>query len=216
MELNIVSFAYLFLRLAPFVLVSFFSLSSIFNQDFKGVVYLVGLLLTCFVNILVGNLVSFQRPPENERHSLCNMLSLNQGGDVSNLPLGQAVLGYTFSYLLFTIISYGYAKQNIATLIFFPLLILFDMIWNIMHTCYTPIQLIASLILAGSLGALWAYIISLTDSKNLQYFAAVNNKEVCNAPSASMFQCRVYKNGELISKNMSTPYSSNKDTDYNK
>jgi len=214
MDLNIVSFAYLFLRLAPFVLVSFFSLASIFNQDFKGLVYLVGLLLACFINIFIGNVLNFTSP--EEKAPLCNMITLNQGGELSKLPLGQAVFGYTFAYLLYTIISYGYAKQNVATLIFFPLLILFDIYWNYNNTCYTVPQLITSLFLAGLFGALWAYIISLTDSKNLQYFAAVNNKEVCSAPSSSMFQCKVYKNGELISKHLSTPYSSNNDKDYGK
>jgi sulfur-oxidizing protein SoxB len=36
MDFNILAFGYLFLRLAPFVLVCFFSLSSLLNQDFKG------------------------------------------------------------------------------------------------------------------------------------------------------------------------------------
>jgi hypothetical protein len=142
------------------------------------------------------------------------MISLNKGKDISNLPLGQAVFGYTFFYLLYTIITSSIAKDNIATLIFFPLLILFDIYWNYNHSCYTIQQMITSLLLAGSFGVLWAYIVSLLDSKNLQYFAAVKNKEVCNAPSSSMFQCKVYKNGEVISKHLSTPYSSKHDKDY--
>ena len=45
MDLNVIGFGYLFLRLAPFVLASFFILASIFNQDFKGFIYLVGVVL---------------------------------------------------------------------------------------------------------------------------------------------------------------------------
>jgi hypothetical protein len=91
MELNIVSFTYLFLRLAPFVLVSFFSLASIFNQDFKGLVYLVGLLVACFINIQLGSIMP--RPESSDKSELCNMISINEGGDISKLPLGQAVFG---------------------------------------------------------------------------------------------------------------------------
>ena len=119
MELNIISFTYLFLRLAPFVLVSFFSLSSIFNQDFKGLVYLVGLLFACFINIFVGNVLTFIPSYEN-KPEICNMISINQTSDISRLPLGQAVFGYTFAYLLYTIIKYNYVTQNINTIIFFP------------------------------------------------------------------------------------------------
>jgi hypothetical protein len=204
MELNIVTLSYLFLRLAPFVLVSFFSLASIFNQDFKGLVYLVGLLFACFLNIMVGNVLTFI-PRYDPKPEICNMITISQSGEISALPLGQAVFGYTFMYLLYTIISYDYVKQNIPTLIFFPLLIIFDMVWNSKNSCYTVWQLGASLLFASLFGWFWAYLIASTNSKNLQYFVGLNNKEVCSAPSASTFKCAVYKNGELISKNMSTP-----------
>jgi hypothetical protein len=205
MELNIISFTYLFLRLAPFVLVSFFSLSSIFNQDFKGLVYLVGLLFACFINILIGNVLPLPSFDSSEKPEICNMITLSQTGEISNLPLGQGVFGFTFAYLLYTIITYDYVKQNIPTIVFFPILILFDMLWNIKNSCYTVWQLGASLLFAGLFGWLWSYLIDKTNSKNLQYFVGINNKEVCSAPSATTFKCAVYKNGQLISKNMSTP-----------
>lgn len=205
MDLNIISFTYLFLRLAPFVLVSFFSLSSIFNQDFKGLIYLVGLLCACFINVAIGNVMSFLPTidPEN-RPEICNMISLGQS-DISKLPLGQAVFGYTFAYLLYTIIVNDFVNQNIPTLVFFPLVIVFDGLWNIKNSCYTVWQLLASLVFAGFGGWLWAYIIEQTNSTSLQYFAGVNNKEVCSKPSASTFKCAVYKNGKLLEKNLTTP-----------
>jgi hypothetical protein len=207
MEINIISFTYLFLRLAPFVLVCFFSLSSIFNQDFKGLIYLVGLLFACFINIFVGNIVpdigfGGDKPP------ICTMISLNQGAEISKLPLGQAVFGFTFIYLLYTIIVNGFVNQNYPTLIFFPLLILFDITWNVRNGCYSPAQLLISFMFAGLFGWLWAYIIHKTNSKNLQYFPGISNKEVCTAPSRSTFRCDVYKGGKLLSKNLGTPEGS--------
>jgi len=202
MELNIVSITYLFLRLAPFILVSFFSLASIFNQDFKGIVYLVGLLFACFINILLGEFFQISNPDKPE---ICNMITINQSGEISKLPLGQAVFGYTFSYLFYTIYKYNYFYQNISTLLFFPTLIIFDMIWNMNNGCYRFVPLFLSLLFASIFGVLWGYLIDSMNRKNLQYFVGVNNKEVCNAASASTFKCAVYKNGQLISKNFSTP-----------
>lgn len=203
MELNIITFTYLFLRLAPFVLVSFFSLASIFNQDFKGLVYLVGLLFACFATVMFGNVLSFiPKVDPSTRPEICNMITISQVGEFSKLPLGQSVFGYTFAYLLYVIIKNNFVKQNITTLIFFPVLILFDLVWNVRNTCYTIWQLGASLLLGGLFGWLWAFIIGKTRNTDLQYFPGVNNKEVCSKPSKTTFKCDVYKNGQLLSKNI--------------
>ena len=49
-ELNLGSIGYLTFRLAPFILVSFFVLSSMFRQDIKGLIYVVGLIIAGFCN----------------------------------------------------------------------------------------------------------------------------------------------------------------------
>ena len=45
MEVNLLSISYLFFRLAPFIIVCFFTLNSLFNQDLRGIIYLCGLLI---------------------------------------------------------------------------------------------------------------------------------------------------------------------------
>jgi hypothetical protein len=201
MELNIISFCYLFLRLAPFVLVSFFTLSSIFNQDFRGLIYISGLLFSCFTTIIFGNALSDIIIPieASIRPAICNSITVGYSGEISKLPLGQSVISFTFGYLLYTIVKNNIIKQNIATIVFFPILILFDLIWNAKNECYTIWQLIASLIIGGLFGVFWSFIISKTNNPELQYFSGVNNNEVCSVPSKQTFKCRVFKNGKLIS-----------------
>jgi hypothetical protein len=204
MELNIVSFSYLFLRLAPFILVCFFTLSSIFNQDFKGLVYIAGLLFSCFTTIIIGSGLSefIVKVDPGSRPEICNMITVGQGGEISKLPLGQSIISFTFGYLLYTIVKNNFVKQNIATIVFFPILLLFDMIWNARNTCYSVQQLIMSLIIGGLFGVLWSYIISLSGNPSLQYFIGINNNEVCNVPTKNTFKCRVYQNGKLLSGNI--------------
>ena len=95
-------------------------------------------------------------------------------------------------------ITNNYVLQNITTIVFFSILILFDIIWNVRNSCYTIWQLFASLIFGGLFGVLWGYLIESTNSTNLQYFPGVNNKEVCSAPSKSTFRCNVYKGDKLL------------------
>jgi hypothetical protein len=204
MELNIVAFSYLFLRLAPFILVCFFTLSSIFNQDFKGLVYIAGLLFSSFGTIVIGNAMSNVIPMISpaEKPEICNMVTVGQTSEISKLPLGQSVISFTFGYLLYTIVSNNFIMQNIATIVFFPILLLFDIVWNARNSCYTIWQLLASLIIGGLFGVLWSYIIASTKSPALQYFVGVNNNEVCSAPSQQTFKCRVYQNGKLLAGNV--------------
>ena len=205
MDLNIIGFGYLFLRLAPFVLASFFTLASIFNQDFKGFIYLVGLLFSSFITMVVGKSVPFikdlQRPANAPE--ICNVLTVGQADSLSDLPLGQSALTYTFAYLLFSMINSKLLMQNIPTLVLFPLLIIFDFVWNLNNSCYSMGQLISSLGVGGLIGWLWAYIISKGKSPSLMYFSSLSNEDVCSRPTKSTFKCNVYKNGKLISKNIS-------------
>jgi len=206
MELNIITFTYLFLRLAPFILVSFFSLASIFNQDFKGLVYLVGLIFACFATTMIGNITSpilntILGLTTNPTLMCSNVLTIGQG-TFSKIPLGQSIFGYTFAYLLYIIIKNKYVLQNIPTLVFFPLIILFDAIWNIGNGCYTLVDIALSLTLGGVFGIMWAYIISESGMTKLQYFNKVSGNAECSRPAKNTFKCSVYKNGKLVTSNI--------------
>jgi hypothetical protein len=205
MELNIVSFLYLFLRLAPFILVCFFSLLSIFNQDFKGLIYLIGLLFTCFIAILLSSVLTFIPAPGSPKPEICNMITIGQSEEICALPLGQVVFGFTFAYLSHSIYTNKLLKRNIPTMIFFPLLILFDMYWNSNNGCNTLIQLCVSLLIGGLCGWFWGSLIAKTKNKDLQYISGVNNDQICSAPSKTKFRCNVYRGGVIVSQFASTP-----------
>lgn len=214
MELNFISIIYLFLRLSPFILVCFFSLASLFNQDFKGLIYLVGLIFTCAISIFVGaplqpildmaNRLINSNANENKPPICSDMITLGQT-NVFRLPIGQTIFGYTFAYLLSIITNpkHNYVNQNIPTLVFFPVIILFDMVWNFRNGCYI-IELPIALGLGFGLGWLWGYIIESSKMTNLLYFNKISGESECSRPTKSTFTCKVYKNGQLISKNMAS------------
>ena len=198
MELNLVTLFYLFFRLAPFIIVCFFSLQSVFNQDFKGIIYLVGLIFACFFTVIVGsfpgfNVLSFEYGEELPASSklVCQVLELSNGQPLSNIPLGQTVLGYTFIYLVYVIVKYKLVMQNIPTLVIFPALIVGDMIWNSMNQCSNIALLFLSLILGGGIGALWAYVIDASGMVNLQIFNGISSQSVCSRPSKQVLRCRI-------------------------
>ena len=104
MDFNIINILYMFFRLAPFIIVSYFTLQSIFNQDLKGVIYLIGLLVASVVTVILGNILQKFSPPEGLMPTdyskiRCTQLTLGKSQPISILPLSQTVFGYTLSYL---------------------------------------------------------------------------------------------------------------------
>lgn len=199
MELNIITLIYLFLRLAPFILVCFFALSSIIEQNLKGFIFLVGLLIACSLNLILGGAVSsFIGSPNRDSTSVCNTITLGKNQLFSNLPMGICTLGYTFAYLLFAIIKYNLVMQNLPTIILFPIFLSSDMLWNFSNNCYGLPGILLALSIGGGIGVLWAFIIDHTKMSSLQYFSLVTNSEVCSRPANQAFKCKFYKKGKPI------------------
>ena len=202
MELNFIAFAYLFLRLAPFILICFFTLSSIFNQDFKGIIYLLGVLTSSILCLSASPLISYlgnSNDTSITTPNICKSLTINKVGVFSNIPLGQNVIVFTMFYLIYSMMTYNIVTQNWVTIVFFTLLTIFNFYWNISHECHTVTQMTAATVL-GSFGMFWGYLIDKGfNSKRLLYFAGLEQSNHCSRPSRQTFKCRVYKNGNLIS-----------------
>ena len=200
MELNLVTLSYLFFRLAPFIIVCYFSLSSIFNQDAKGLIYLIGLLLACFSTYLIGSMIpiSFTNIVDasgqiGQVNGVCNLITIGKNGSFSNVPIGIAILTYTLVYLVYIIAINHLETSNIPTLIFFPVLILADIIWNIMNNCFKPFGIVVSIVVGGGIGAAWAYLIDSFKQPRLFFLNVGSDKVVCQRPSKQLFKCTFSK-----------------------
>tara|TARA_B100000989_G_C19374108_1_gene398715 strand:+ start:214 stop:783 length:570 start_codon:yes stop_codon:yes gene_type:complete len=185
----------MFFRLAPFIIVSYFTLQSLFNQDLKGVIYLIGLIVASVITVVLGGVLKKFSPPKglmptDYSRIRCTQLTLGNTQPVSILPLSQTVFGYTLAYLTYFISINNLQTQNIATFIMFPLIIVSDMIWSTSNMCSNPKYLLISLIIGAIIGTLWAMIIESTNMPNLAYMSGIANKDICSKPSKSLYKCR--------------------------
>lgn len=190
MEINLFNITYLFIRLAPFILVCYFTLSSVFNQDLKGIIYLIGLLFACFTTASLGNIKSFAVNPLPQ---LCKFITLSNGSPVSNIPLGLTILSYTFFYLFYIIGKEGLYANNIPTFILFPILIVCDSLWNLNHGCIRYEGLVISFLIGSIIGVSWAAIITTSGVAELKFFNGISNKETCSRPSKTLYSCKYVK-----------------------
>ena len=169
----------------------FFSLSSLFNQDIKGLIYLVGLLFSCFVTVIIGNMSpSFNfNGTDIIPEPVCNLITIGKDGSFSKIPLGISMLTYTFIYLVYVIAKYQIQMYNLPTLILFPILIVGDMIWNIKNNCYPILGVIMAIVCGGAIGAIWAAIIDSINQPNLFFLSVGSDRTVCQRPSKQLFKC---------------------------
>lgn len=178
---NIISLSYLFSRLSPFIIVIYFVLQSVFNQNLKGLFYVAGVLLACFLNYIVNEIL----PKKTDTPLVCSLID-----GMPNLPLGQTILGFTFAYLSYIIVKYKLTSQNSPTFVLFPILILADLVWNYSNDCVYPVTLFASLAVGSVFGILWGMVIDSVDPE-LQYFNGIGNRSVCSRPSSTLYRCRI-------------------------
>jgi hypothetical protein len=184
--LNIITLLYLFFRLAPFIIICYFSLSSLFNLDIKGLIYLAGLMLACVIGIIAGSLC-YEIP--EEKKPVCDMITIGNNGSFSKIPIGIIMLSYTFCYLLFIMMQYTITTSQIPTIILFSILIAGDIVWNYTNNRYYGSNIIVSLVVGGGFGWLWGMVIHSIGIPNLLYLNVGSDKTVCSRPSKQLFKC---------------------------
>jgi len=195
--IDFTSIAYISFRLAPFILVSFFSLASLFNQDLKGVIYIAGLLIACFISITVSQTsntfdTSGSFAEGEDEMNICQTLTLSGAAPISKIPLSIIVFVYTFAYLLYVIVKYHLIKQNMPTLIFFPALVIADILWNKMNNCANVPAIVVGIIIGGAVGSFWAYMVDSLKLTKMQYMTGMGNAETCSV-SKQKFKCTIRK-----------------------
>lgn len=189
--INVSFLLYTAFRLAPFILVSFFSLSSILNQDFKGIVYLAGLLFATFIATMIGSSFDvFKKTVIPENDMICNVLTLTDNGRLSNLPLSMVVFSYTFFFLVDIIANKKLELQNIPTLIIFPLIIIAEFAWNVFYKCGSMAGIIGAFAVGSVFGWAWSAIIRSSGAVKLQYFNGISNANTCTRSSTQKFTCK--------------------------
>ena len=201
MEINFQNIGLLFFRLAPFIIVCFFTLGSLLNQDLRGFIYLVGLIVSFAIDFLLSSASSSMDDKigsliePNENH--CIKYSF-MGTRIENV-LGLNALAYTFGYLFWSMYRQKYIQYNIATIVLLPALIIAHIISTLM--CSGRVAGVAfSLVIGVGMGILWAYMLQRSKRRDLLYFfGGQSSKEICSAPSKQHFRCQMYKDGQPIS-----------------
>jgi hypothetical protein len=189
--LNVSALLYLAFRLSPVILVCYFLLSSIFNSDIRGLIFLGLMLVEVVITLSIGNFFHTSLSGSDiNTNGVCNSVSLTPDGPLSKyFPLSLNVLSFTFGYLVNIVYQYDLILSNIPMVIVFSSFILYNCVWLFMNTCSDVPQIFGSLSLGFGFGWLFSYFIGKSGIVDLQFFNGVKNNQVCKRASNQKFKC---------------------------
>ena len=184
--------------IGPFFIMFMMFTLSIFNSNFKGFVYLIGVsVMYAFISVLNKTLIS-SAPMKNEYHfPYCQLF----GSDTyQSIPsFNSALYIFTLAYLVLPMMHNN--MFNLPLIIFFVLLFALDSVTRTSHINCTTGKGVS---LGALIGFIWGVvyyniIYQNDDTKQFLYYDDFeSNKVACMRPSKQKFKCSVYKNGELV------------------
>jgi len=187
--LNLQSMMYMAFRLSPFILVSYFVLTSIINSDMRGVIFLGLLLIEVVIAIMAGNMLGSLFGSSSQRSGMCDLMSLTEGGPMSKyLPLNLNVFAFTLGYLGRIVDENKSAMRNMPALILLSAVIVYHIYWLLINSCSNLLFVLLSTGIGGVLGAFFAYAVQ--KSKIADLSSGITNSEKCNRPSKTVYKCR--------------------------
>ena len=198
-QLNFANMLELFSLMSPLLLGFFLIMSSLFNQNLKGLVYLAGVLIATIINIFLMNQIG--SPRDETAAFSCNFINIPILNRFNSPAPTSLFIAFTIAYL---VMPMQYNQQmNYVILASLLCLLLLDGITKVNKKCTTPGGTILGALVGFVLGATWYTLFHMSGYDALLYFDELqSNKVVCARPSKQSFKCSVYKNGELISSNV--------------
>lgn len=186
--------------LSPFLLMFFMVMLTFLNQNIKGIIYVCGIMVVCFINIFLMNSIKSCINP-NSVKSMCNLIELPFITNYNSPNMSSVFIAFTFIYLFLPMQFNNF--YNIPILISLFSLFALDSFTKVTYLC-TNAGGIALGTLVGLIGgSLWYSMFHLMNLDDLLYFNELSsNKVMCKRPTKQTFKCSVYKNGKLISSNI--------------
>jgi len=187
----------LFSLISPFLLGFFIFMSSLFNLNIKGLVYLGGIGIAAVINAFLMGTIAEPSPNPETASIACGLLDTNLW-KFSGTPSPSGVfISFTCAYLLLPL-HYN-DQMNYVLLISLLSLLAIDIIAKTMNKCTSYIGAALGCLVGFVLGAAWYTLFKVAGYESLVYFNELNsNRVMCSRPSEQTFKCAVYKHGKLI------------------
>ncbi len=198
-QLTISNMLQLFSAMSPLLLGFFLVMSSLFNQNLKGIIYLAGVLIASVINIFLMNQIGSKVDPDASLS--CDLIKLPFLSEFNSPAPTSLFIAFTIAYLVLPM--YYNNQVNYVVLSALLCLLALDAVTKISNKCTSSGGSILGTLIGFVLGATWYTLFHQSGFDSLLYFDELqSNKVVCARPSKQTFKCNVFKGGNLISSNI--------------
>ena len=152
--------------LSPFLLGFFLVMSSIFNQDLKGLVYLAGILIACIITIFLMNILLSEMSPDAS--PVCKIIDFSLIGNYNSPCITSMIIAFTMAYLF---LPMQYNKQmNYVVVVALIALFIINMFTKVFDKCTTYGGAILGGIIGFMMGTAWYVLFHAYGYDSLLYF----------------------------------------------
>jgi len=196
-----------FMQMSPIFISVFMLMTSLFNGDVKGLVWLACAILGVLGTAYLG--------PKFTGNYVCPTANINtkmQGGQKGggrqpiidifskypNLSVSTFFIMFTLTYLILPMQQNN--DWNYYIIVGFLGLFAVDTLIKLKEFCTTQLGIFTGTVIGCIFSLLCYFIIRKAGGDNFLYFNSISSNNVyCSKPKKQQFKCFVYKNGEIIS-----------------
>jgi hypothetical protein len=206
-KMDILNFMLWIYKILPFILVSYFIISSLLGNDFSGFLVFLGILLSSFVTFIVGEIPfirtmlenSLGKPSDPNYVNKINEYKILKFGESGNpytlFPLGTNTFSFILGYFLMVLSMSGRKSsnqfsENWILISVLSALLAFDVSTNFK---YIGGLVIFPVGIGMIMGAIWAIMIG---KKNHMIPKKATTK--CSMNASKKYKCVLNKNGTIL------------------
>jgi hypothetical protein len=197
-DLNMANILKYFSMIAPFLITFFMVMLSLFNANFKGFIYLGGVVVLLMIITLFQNVIKYNPRSRGQVSRICKVFSFPDPIGLYSIPqFSSALYSFTFLYLFAPMLSNS--MFNFPLLLSILTFYVIDTVIKVNSNCTNPLGVLFGTIMGLVWGGIFFTILySYSNADYLYYSDYMSDKVACTRPSNQKFKCKVYKNGELL------------------
>ena len=181
-----------FMQMSPIFIACFMLMTSLFNGDVKGLVWLGCAILGILSVIFLSKLFGADKACAGDIRLLSGIKSH------SKLSISTFFIVFTLMYLILPMQSNK--DWNYYVIVGFLGMFILDALVQMNKFCMEYIGIFTGSALGLFFGWIFYSIIHSAGGDKLLYFNTISSNNVyCSKPKKQQFKCYVYKNGEIIS-----------------